>query len=113
MSPAASNPHTPGPQLRIENLTLHPVSVDVAHGDQVSFEPVGRPARVNDPQTRASTLNVSGEDIRWVTLRRSRKVAGLPRPRSGVLYLVPRLTALAARNRTDLVFWHDEHRDQG
>jgi hypothetical protein len=79
----------------------------------VSISPDGRFARVDDERARLSQgwLNTGGGLVRLTRMRRSSRVAGLPAPRPGTRYVVPRVTALAARGRGDLVFPFDELRD--
>jgi hypothetical protein len=71
----------------------------------------GAMARVAEPRLGEAIIATTAGTVREVRLRRSADIEGLPPPRDGVLYVVPRLTALAAAGRDDLVFPHEEHRD--
>ena len=111
-------------QVRLVNLTAHDVVLEATEVPQSGqpvdppptvrqrLEPVGSLALVVEPvRGRASVMTEVGI-VRLVTLRRSEEVEGLPAPAAGVLYLVPRLTALAALGRDDLVFPHLDMRDE-
>jgi hypothetical protein len=112
---------------RLVNLTEHDVAVEAMRppkaGDgwgspgstMLTIAPDGRVARVADDDALLDEgwLNADGGLIRHARLRRSRRVAGLPPAEMGVRYLVPRLTALAAWSRTDLVFPFREVREGG
>lgn len=110
----------PEPAVRIINLTLHPVTIDIQDAAEtagpaarrVTVPPGGQPARVTEPLVDQRPLRTEHGVVRQARLRRSRRVSGLPPARPGVVYLVPRLTALAARGRGDLVFPFDERRDE-
>jgi hypothetical protein len=123
---------TPNPQpVQLVNLTERDVAVDLLAVDDSDaratsgspstatgnssrrrgacpstavLPPDGGLARVVEPQLGVAVIVTTAGRVREVRLRRSEDVAGLPPPRDGVLYLVPRLTAAAARQRSDLVF---------
>jgi len=99
--------------VAIQNLTGHPVTLDTGRDTRVTIEPGGRTARVAEPAQRDAQIRTLHGLVREVVLRRSRTINGLPRRQPGVVYLVPRLTAAAARNRADLVFLYDERRGAG
>ena len=123
-------PHAPGaaqpPLERLVNLTGHAITVewlttspDGECGAPVpataTFAPDGRLARVLDDQARLDddgSVNTPGGLLRETRLRRRPgPVAGLPPAEPGVRYLVSRITALAVRDRPDLVFPFGELRD--
>ncbi len=125
---AAAGPQAPGAGLapeKLVNLTGHPVSVDALGtspaGDdggspapsRATFAPDGPAARVADDQARLGDgrLNTPDGLVRVTRLRRSGLVIGLPPATPGTRYLVSRVTALAARDRDDLVFPFEEQRD--
>ena len=107
------------------NLTEHEIvlesQIPSGAGDQwgspqpstVCLRPEGRLARVDDdgPRLGEAWLNAGSDLVRLTRMRRSRQVTGLPAARPGTRYVVPRLTALAARHRGDLVFPFREVRD--
>lgn len=73
----------------------------------------GRFARVHEPRLGKEPLNLdTGVQVELTRLRRSARITGLPKPEHGTRYVVSRLTALAARDRDDLVFPFDEERDE-
>lgn len=98
--------------MRVENLTAHSVVVDCGRAGSVTIPPAGRMARVAEPAASETDVLTDRGTVREVVIRRSRSVSGLPPPRDGVVYLVPRLTALAACRRRDLVFPLGERRDE-
>lgn len=107
------------PIERLVNLTDHRISVyrsattePIAPG-ALHLQPGGVIARVDDERARVryEILDSPPGTVSLTILRRSRKVAGLPRPQPGTRYVVSRPTALAARHRRDLVFPVGEHRD--
>jgi hypothetical protein len=107
---------------RIVNLTPHAAVLDVRDtrsGDgsapvrRVTLPPEGQAARVDDPVVQEVSLLTDNGSVREARLRRTRSVTNLPEPQPGAVYLVSRLTALAARRRRDLVFPFDEYRNDG
>jgi hypothetical protein len=122
-------PCAPGAGLpqgeRLVNLTEHMVAVDslmTAPGrddgapvpSTATFAPEGQLARVADDQAQLSDgwLNTPGGLVKLAHLRRRPgSVTGLPAAEPGVRYLVSRITALAVRDRADLVFPFGELRD--
>jgi hypothetical protein len=114
------------PVERLVNLTEHAITVESltssTHGEggvpvplMVTFEPDGRLARVPDDRARLGEgwVNTAAGLLRETRLRRrAGSVAGLPAPEPGVRYLVSRVTALAVRDRKDLVFPFVELRDE-
>ncbi len=98
--------------MRIENLTPDPVTLDAGRTAEVTIPASAQLAQVTVPAGRERGLPTAAGTVREVQLRRSgQRVTGLPPRRDGVVYLVPWLTALAARRRPDLVFAVDERRD--
>ena len=98
--------------VELVNLTGHPIRLYHADGQgETVLAPGPGLALVAEPVTDARVVSVGGNPIRQLNLLRSDDVIGLPPPTPGRLHLVPRLTALAARHRSDLVFPHDQHRD--
>jgi hypothetical protein len=113
------------PVERLVNLTEHDVAVEslvrslggddgAAVPSTVVFTPDGQLARVTDEQARLGEgwLNTPDGLLRLARLqRRPGRVSGLPPTQPGVRYLVSRVTALAVRDRDDLVFPFGELRD--
>src|SRR6266536_4271639 len=101
------------PAERLVNLTEHdgvgearalPAGYgawEAAEPSTVTIQPAGGFARVDDDRARLGDwwVNASAGLVRVTRLRRSRRVVDLPVPERGVRYLVPRVTALAARHR--------------
>jgi hypothetical protein len=81
----------------------------------VCVPPDGRFARVDDDAARLQEhlLNTDSGAVRLTRLRRLGRLVDLPPPQSGTRYVVSRVTALAARDRSDLVFPFGEMRDGG
>ena len=116
----------PPPVERLVNLTDHAITVELqttsAHGKDgapvpvtATFAPDGRVARVLDDQALLGdgSINTPAGLLPETRLRRRPgPVAGLPPAEPGVRYLVSRITALAARDRPDLVFPFGEQRDE-
>jgi hypothetical protein len=127
-SPAAASaaglPPLPA-QERLVNLTPHEAVLhaseppgdgeyyDHAWPGMIRVPPAGRLARVDDGAASLDTrwLDAGAGLVAVTRLRRSDRVMDLPAPERGTRYLVSRLTALAARNRDDLVFPFGEERD--
>jgi hypothetical protein len=120
------SPSGPLPPVEsLVNLTEHDVMLDCqtppASADEwgspapavISLPPDGRLARVDDDGSRLSEgwLNTVPGLVRLTRLRRSSRVTGLPGAQPGTRYVVPGVTALAARTRQDLVFPHDQVQD--
>ncbi len=113
------------PAERLVNLTEHTVAVESLMtspgGDDgapvpssAAFAPDGQLARVADDRARLSGgwLNTPDGLLKLTRLRRRPgPVSGLPPAQPGVRYLVSRITALAVRDRADLVFPFGELRD--
>ena len=112
--------------VRLVNLTEHEMAVEAqpltgnggdpdgtAPVSTLRIPPVGGFARVDDPGARLGDgwLNMPTGRVLLTRLRRSRHVIDPPAPAPGTKYLVSRLTAHAARHRTDLVFPLTEIRD--
>ena len=109
---------------RLVNLTEHAVTIESLVGSPrddgasvpsvVTFPPDGRLARVADKQAWLSdgSMTTPAGPLKVTQLRRrSGSVHGLPPAEPGVRYLVSRITALAVRDRADLVFPFGESRD--
>src|ERR1700722_5700643 len=113
------------PAERLINLTPHEIVLQAAElppapdsqggpdHATVRLAPEGQFARVDDDSNRLSAAWVSTGTslIRLTRLRRSRKLTGLPAPAAGTRLVVSRVTALAARHRSDLLFPLGEVRD--
>jgi hypothetical protein len=108
---------------RLVNLTEHDVVLvpEPGGGDGGAGEPPvvripadGRFARVDDDAARRGEglLDTGSRAVRLTWLRRSEKLVDLPPPRPGTRYVVSRVTALAERDRGDLVFPFGEIRDE-
>jgi hypothetical protein len=111
------------PGEHLVNLTEHDVvlvsrpqndSDRVAEPPLACILPDGRFARVDDEAARLRERSIDTESgvIRLTWLGRSDRLVDLPAPRAGTRYVVSRVTALAARDRGDLVFPFDEIRDK-
>jgi hypothetical protein len=112
------------PAERLVNMTEHDVVLvsqprcpdqGAAEPPLARVRPGGRFARVDDRAARLNErlLDTESGVVRLTRLRRSGRLVDLPPPRSGTRYVVSRVTALAARDRGDLVFPFDEIRDDG
>jgi hypothetical protein len=79
----------------------------------VSVPPEGRFARVDDGWAflGRGRVNTGLGVVQLTRLRRTSRVCDLPEPQPGTRLVVPRLTALAAQGRQDLVFPFGEVRD--
>ena len=96
--------------VRLVNLTTHPVVVLDGSREVLRVPVDGRFARVRDVECAAGTLCSDGETVQVATLRRAQELVDLPAPELGTVFVVSRLTAAAALDRTDLVFPLDEVR---
>jgi len=109
---------------RLVNLTEHEVFLDAVHqpADEehglpepsvIRVPPAGQFARLDEDRARLGEgwLVTAADRVRLTRLRRSRRVMDLPGPVPGTRYVVSRLTADAARDRSDLVFPLSEIRD--
>ena len=108
---------TPADGVHLVNLTEHEIALQAhpssaaGEGAESANAPIAVPAtsqvaRVDDSGARLGSgwLNVPAGRVPLTRLRRSRRLTGLPAPEPATRYLVSRLTAHAARRRTDLVF---------
>ena len=84
--------------MRIVNLTMHPVTLVTANGDEVVIPPEENPARI--PTTTTPAGEVNGIPLVEETLGNADDV--LPAPQPGVVYVVSRPVAERA-NRPDLL----------
>jgi len=120
--PAKSGEAEVPPGERLINLTEHsvmlvsqsrPSTEEAAAAPLACVPPDGRFARVDDGAARLHErlLDTQAGVVRLTWLRRSGRLIDLPPPRPGVRYVVSRVTALAARDRGDLVFPFEEIRD--
>lgn len=107
------------PVERLVNLTdqlielpREPGAGSAAAG-RLRLPPGGVVARVDDERAtiRYEKIDSPPGSVSLTILRRSRRVAGLPRPQPGTRYVVSRPAALAARGRRDLLFPFGEIRD--
>ena len=107
----------------LANLTEHDVVLVVRprrEGDSAEESsltrilPDGRFARVDDEaaRIRERLIDTASGVVRLTWLRRSDRLVDLPAPKVGTRFVVSRVTALAARDRGDLVFPFDEIRDE-
>ncbi len=107
---------------RLVNLTEHDVMLmarprnsqeGVAEPSLTRIQAYGRFARVDDEAARLHErmLDTEAGVVRLTWLRRLGRLVDLSAPRAGTRYVVSRVTALAARDRGDLVFPFDEIRD--
>jgi hypothetical protein len=121
--PAESGEAASLAEERLVNLTEHDVVLvpesdggddDAGEPPVVRIRPDGRFARVDDGAARLGErlLDTGSGAVRLTWLRRSEKLVDLPPPRPGTRYVVSRVTALAARDRDDLVFPFEEIRDE-
>lgn len=105
------------PSVEIVNLTGHPVYLEEATGTAapagpgatVTISPAPGRTEVSEPVAGRYVRTMLGT-FREIHLRRSDHLEGLPPRRVGVVYLVPRLTALAVRGRDDLPFRNEQQR---
>ena len=108
---------------RLVNLTEHDVMLVArpGSGSDALAEPSlaripsdGRFARVDDGSARVRERLIDTESgvVRLTWLHRSDRLVDLPAPKAGIRYVVSRVTALAARDRGDLVFPFVEIRDE-
>lgn len=86
----------------------------VAEPSLARIPPDGRFARVDDGAARLHEHLVDTDCgvVRLTRLRRSARLVDLPAAQAGIRYVVSRVTALAARDRGDLVFPFGEIRDE-
>lgn len=102
--------------VAVESLVAAPAGEDGAPVPATAtFAPDGRVARVADDRVPLGDgwMNTPDGLLRETRLRRRPSpVTGLPPAVPGVRYLVSRITAQAARGRTDLVFPFGEQRDE-
>lgn len=107
---------TPEDSVLLTNLTGHVVRIDSAEpgGPPVVLPPTSDPRPlVAEPPAGERILRGPHGSVQEISMWRSRTVHDLPPPRPGTTFVVPRLTALAADDRDDLVFPHQEHRTAG
>lgn len=99
------------------NLTPHKVVFQLASGEVKVLEPNGIVPRVSEQATVVGVVSLVDDShtngmsvsLMHVTPRR---LEGLPEPQRGVMYIVSRLVAEAARDRDDLVFPFELVRDE-
>ena len=103
--------------VRLRNLTPHPVTIVIPGGRSMTIptDPEG-PARcipTTEVVGKVMVITPDGGDVEFVPVRRTvmGAVTGLPDPEPGVLLLVSRVVAEAARDRKDLVIVDDTVRD--
>ncbi len=89
--------------VKLVNLTPHPLHFFAGDGCELVFEPAGSPARVE--QTRALVLDLVTSDGHNAPVTQSSfgEVTGLPEPQPNTFYVVSLITAqaLKAIGRTD------------
>src|SRR5690606_16307745 len=98
-----------GSDMRIINLTPHPVTLVTTGGDEVVVPPEEAPVRI------PATTNPAGEinGIPLVTEQLGDANSVLPAPQPGVVYVVARPVAERATHRTDLVVPTNVERSNG
>jgi hypothetical protein len=95
---------------RIINLTAHPVRVLGQDGGELIVFPSEGEARVQQSTVRNGNVEIDELDIPVRAIEYG-EPSGLPESEVGVTYIVSRVTAQAAADRSDLVFPDDEVRD--
>jgi len=103
--------------LRVRNLTPHPVTLWVPGGYVIVPPDPAGPARCKVTSEMVGLLRVRLRDDRppdTIPLRRTvmGEVEGLPEPEPGVVLIVSRVVAEAARDRHDLLIVDDTIRDE-
>lgn len=98
--------------MNIINLTPHAVTVDPGGTDEITLPATGVFARIRELKGDLTQITVNGTRVALQQVSYADEVEGLAPPTDDVLYLVSRVTAAAATNRSDLVFPQDEVRDQ-
>lgn len=88
-----------GSDMRIINLTPHPVTLVTASGDEVVVPPQETPVRIPTTATPAGDVN----GIPVVTERLGDADSVLPEPQPGTVYVVARPVAERAGHRSDLL----------
>src|SRR5690606_3009196 len=88
-----------GSDMRIINLTPHPVTLVTANGDEVVIQPEETPVRI--PTTTTPVGDVNGIPLVEEALGNADDV--LPAPQPDTVYVVARPVAERATHRTDLV----------
>lgn len=97
--------------MNIINLTPHPVTVDPGGPGEITFPASGVFARIREVKGDLLNIPVDGRRVALQEVSYADEVEGLAAPTDGVVYLVSRVTAAAVK-RPDLVFPHDEVRDE-
>ena len=100
----------------LKNLTPHKVAFQLASGEMKVLEPTGIVPRVSEQATVVGVVSIEDDShpngvtvsLMHVTAGR---LEGLPEPQKGIIYIVSRLVAEAARDRDDLVFPFELVRD--
>lgn len=97
--------------MAILNLTPHELVLVLDGGRSISIPPSGQVARcaVNRTQIGATALDGAIVPVFRTAMG---AVEGLPDPESGVLYVVSRVVAEAARGRPDVLIPDDAVRDE-
>lgn len=97
----------------IVNLTPHTIRL-VGQDDELvlEIEPGGQPARVADQLHTGPSIRFEGRQLPAVQVETG-PVIDLPPPSPGRLYITSRVTAARCPDRADVVFPHDEVRQDG
>jgi len=97
-------------QYRVRNLTPHPVTL-IAESGQVVLDPEKPTPRLKIKETELGKISIKGVPV-LVVETRPEAIEGLPEPELGVLLIVSRVVAEAARDRDDLLVPDDFVRDE-
>ena len=106
--------------MQIINCTPHPIRIyskdtpdtvaDVETGVTLELPPSGQFARLAEKVTSEDTATVDGVKVPVAEVSYA-EVQGLPEPHPAKRYVVPLVTALAARGRDDLLTPYDQVRN--
>src|SRR5690606_297861 len=106
--------------MKLVNLTPHPVRIygadtpdqveDPDDGVRLVLPPSGQFARLAEKAHGGGVTTVDGVEVPVSDVSYA-EVQGLPEPQQGARYVVPLMTALAARDRDDLLIPYDQVRN--
>jgi hypothetical protein len=97
--------------MKLMNLTPHAVTIVANDGATMTIPPSGTVARCVVTRSVVGTVTVETVTVP-VTATVLGQVVDLPQPEPETLYIVSRVVAEAARDRTDLVVPDDVVRDE-